>query len=89
MRAEVTQEFAGRIVKGQPATIQDDSDSSQTWKGRVTKTGDQFLPKRAGAGIFDFMPTSDDRVLECQISIDVASGEAGPKFGQKVRVTLE
>ena len=89
VRAEVTQEFARRIVKGQAATIQDESDSSQAWSGRVTKLGDQFLPKRAGAGMFDFMPTSDEPVLECQISIELNAGEPGPKFGQKVRVTLE
>jgi len=31
---------------------------------------------------------SDERVLECLVSIDVAAGETAPKYGQKVRVTL-
>ena len=34
------------------------------------------------------MPVNDERVLECQVSIDLAPGEAPPRFGQKVRVTL-
>ena len=90
VRAEVTQEFARRVVLGKAATIEDEADSQQTWKGRVSKISDQFLPKRqGGTTAFDFMPVSDDRVLECQISIDLAPGEAGPKYGQKVRISLE
>jgi multidrug resistance efflux pump len=90
VRAEVTQEFAGRIAMGKSASIEDEADSTQKWKGSVTKVGDQFLPKRSGTpGLLDFMPASDDRVLECQITIHLAAGEVGPKFGQKVRVTLE
>jgi multidrug efflux pump subunit AcrA (membrane-fusion protein) len=90
VRADVTQEFARRVTMGKAAKIEDEADSSQVWKGRVTKIGDQFLPKRHGGGSpFDVMPVSDDRIIECQISIDLAPGEVGPKFGQKVRITLE
>lgn len=90
VRAEVIQEFARRVSLGKAATIEDEADRSQVWKGRVIKIGDQFLPKRHGGGSpFDVMPVSDDRIIECQISIDLAPGEVGPKFGQKVRITLE
>jgi len=91
VRAEVTQEFARRVTVGKLAKIKDEADAhAPEWNGRVTKIGDQFLPKRHGGNSpLDFMPVSDDRVLECQISIDVGPGEAGPKYGQKVRITLE
>ena len=50
VRAEVTQEFAGRVAQGQAAVIQDESDDNQEWTGKVTKVGDQFLPKRHSSG---------------------------------------
>ena len=89
VRAEVTQEFASRVVKGQSATIVDEADAKQTWKGKVVKVPDQFLPRRLGnTGLVDLMPVNDERVLECQVSIELAPGEVPPRFGQKVRVTL-
>jgi len=89
IRAEVTQEFARRVTKGQPATIVDEADPNQKWTGKVAKVPDQFLPKRLGnTGLLDLMPVSDERVLECQVSIEVGPGEAPPRYGQKVRVTL-
>ena len=89
IRAEVTQEFARRVNKGQSATIVDESDGKQKWNGHVTKVPDQFLPKRLGnTGLLDLMPVSDERVLECQVSIDLGPGEVPPRYGQKVRVTL-
>lgn len=90
VRADVTQEFARRVAMGKSAVIEDEADPTLSWHGRVIKIGDQFLPKRHGGGSpFDVMPVSDDRVLECQISIDLAAGEVGPKYGQKVRITLD
>jgi HlyD family secretion protein len=87
VRAEVTQEFARRVVKGQTATVQDESDSEQKWRGKVVKVGEHFLSKRQGnSGLLDFMPASDDRVLECIISLEPVAEM--PRFGQKVRVTL-
>jgi multidrug resistance efflux pump len=87
VRAEVTQEFARRVVKGQTAIVKDESDSKQEWRGKVVKVGDHFLSKRQGnTGLLDFMPTSDDRVLECIISLEQVAEM--PRFGQKVRVTL-
>lgn len=89
VRAEVTQEFAKGAIVGKHATITDDSDETQSWSGVVTKVGEQFLPKRhGGASLLDLMPVSDERVLECRVSIDTEPGKPSPKFGQKVRVTL-
>jgi len=90
VRAEVTQEFAGRVREGQAATIQDESDDKQKWAGKVTKVGDQFLPKRHSSGsALDIFPVNDDRVLECLVSIDPAPGQAPLRFGQRVRITIE
>lgn len=90
VRADVAQEFAGRIVKGKAAIIQDESDDKQTWAGRVTKVGDQFLPKRQTSGsAVDIFPVNDDRVLECIVSLDLAPGQTGPRFGQKVRIKID
>jgi multidrug resistance efflux pump len=87
VRAEVTQEFAGRVVKGQKATIQDETDDKQSWTGRVTKVGDQFLHKRQSNGsALDIFPVNDDRVLECIVTLDAS--QTPPRFGQKVRITL-
>ena len=89
VRAEITQEFAGRVSQGQLATITDESDNKQVWKGRVTKVGDQFLHKRQSNGsALDIFPVNDDRVLECIVSIDPANGQTAPRFGQKVRITI-
>jgi multidrug resistance efflux pump len=89
VRAEVSQEWARRVAPGQVAKIEDESDSAQRWTGKVELVPNQFLPKRLGnTGLVDLMPVSDERVLECQVSIDPESGKPAPRFGQKVRVTL-
>ena len=89
VRAEVAQEFARRISPGLAAKIEDEADPSQTWTGKVTKVRDQFLPKRPTGGGADFLQASDERVLECLVSIDaVAAGTPLPRYGQKLRVTI-
>jgi multidrug resistance efflux pump len=88
VRAEISQEFANRVKHGAAAKIEDEADRSQTWKGKVIKVGDDFLPKRNTGATVELLAVSDERVLECLISIDVATGETPPKYGQKVRVTL-
>jgi len=89
VRAEVPPEFARRVSEGQVAEIEDEADTTQTWTGKVVLVPNQFLPKRLGnTGLVDLMPVSDERVLECQISIDPEPKKDPPKFGQKVRVKL-
>ena len=93
VRAEVTQEFAGRIHQNQRATIVDESANrpeDPRWTGKVTRVGNQFLPKRHSSGsALDIFPVNDDRVLECIVSLDLDKGQAPPRFGQKVRIRLE
>ena len=76
------------MKNGAVAKIEDEADRSQSWKGKVFKVVDQFLPKRSTGATVDLLTVSDERVLECLISIDVEKGESAPKYGQKVRVTL-
>ena len=88
VRAEISQEFANRVKDGAIAKIEDEADRTLTWKGKVIKVGDQFLPKRNTGATVELLSVSDERVLECLISIDVVKGETPPKYGEKVRVTL-
>jgi multidrug efflux pump subunit AcrA (membrane-fusion protein) len=88
VRAEVSQEFAAGVSEGQVAQIEDEADADQKWSGKVLVVPNQFLPKRLGnTGLIDIMPVTDERVLECQISINKGE-KVPPKFGQKVRVKL-
>ena len=90
VRAEVSQEFAGRVKEGQTATIEDETDDKQQWKGRITKVGDQFLQKRHTSGsAVDIFPVNDERVLECLVSIEREPGKPGPRYGQKVRIKID
>lgn len=88
VRAEVAQEFARRVTLGAVAKIEDEADPTQSWKGKVTKVGDQFLPKRNIGATVDLLTQSDERVLECLLAVEVPPGVAAPKYGQKVRVSL-
>ena len=84
VRAEVEQEFAGRVALGQPALIEDDATASPTWKGKVTRVADWYAPRRSlTQEAFQF---NDVRTLECLVTID--SGQPPLRIGQRVRVTL-
>lgn len=89
VRAEVTQEFARRVKLGMNARVECDYESNQQWKGRVIKVSDQYLPKRqGGGGVSEIMQVSEERVLECLISIEPSKDVPPAKYGQKVKVTL-
>lgn len=88
VRAEVTQEFARRVIVGQSAEVADEADSKQTWKGKVTKVGDHFLTKRTGHSPTDLLQMSDERVLECIVVLEKKNDMKPPRYGQKVRITL-
>ncbi|WP_020473268.1 HlyD family secretion protein [Zavarzinella formosa] len=89
-RCEVNQEFARRVTKGMTGRIEDDADPSLTWKGKVVRIADQYLLKRSGGGAGPDMiqMSSEERVLECILSIELAPNEAPPRYGQKLKVTL-
>lgn len=88
-RCEVNQEFARRVAKGQVGKIEDDSDPTLTWKGKVLRVSEQYLIKRSGGGAGpELIQVSDDRILECVVSIEVGPNDVPPRFGQKLKVTL-
>jgi multidrug resistance efflux pump len=84
IRAEVEQEFAGRVAVGQPASIQDDSSSSETWKGTVASISDWYSHRRSI--LQEPLQMNDVRTLECVITLD--PGQPPLRIGQRVRVHI-
>jgi multidrug resistance efflux pump len=84
IRAEVEQEFAGRVVQGQIASVQDDRIPGATWRGKVTSISDWYTHRRSI--LQEPLQFNDVRTLECIIQLD--PGQPEPKIGQRVRVSL-
>jgi multidrug resistance efflux pump len=84
VRAEIEQEFAGRVAKGQEASIQDDSRAGPTWHGKVIRISDWYTPRRSI--LQEPLQFNDVRTLECIIQLE-PSPEV-PRIGQRVRVSL-
>jgi multidrug resistance efflux pump len=84
VRAEVDQEFAGRVAVGQAARVQDDSTAGPTWQGEVVRVSDWYTQRRSVLP----EPTqfNDVRTLECWVAL--APGRDTPRIGQRVRVTI-
>jgi multidrug resistance efflux pump len=86
IRAEVEQEFAGRLFLGQTALVRDDSTNSTVYRGKVTRLSDWFSHRRSM--LQEPMQFNDVRTLECIITLD-PDEKAPLRIGQRVRVTLE
>lgn len=86
IRAEVDQEYVNRIAVGLTATVTDYSDDAQKWTGKVTFVANQFLPKRDMTALTDLLQQSQERALECRITLD--PGQPLPRLNQKVRVRI-
>jgi multidrug resistance efflux pump len=84
VRAEVEQEFAGRVAVGQLALIQDDSTAGPAWRGKVTRLSDWYTHRRSI--LLEPLQFNDVRTLECIVQID--PGQQPLRIGQRVRVTL-
>jgi multidrug resistance efflux pump len=84
VRAELDQEFAGRVREGQSAVIEDDAPSGQRWTGRVLRVADWYHSRRTI--LKEPAPPLDVRTVECLIEFD--SGQTQPRLGQRVRVTI-
>jgi multidrug resistance efflux pump len=86
VRAEVEQEWAGRVQDGQVATIQDDtsSGSGPAWTGKVVRLSDWMAHRRSI--LPDPSQLHDIRTLECIIALD--PGQPPLRIGQRVRVAL-
>lgn len=85
IRAEVEQEFAGKIALNQVAVIQDDCSSSEiTWRGKVVRISDWFTHRRSI--LLEPLQFNDVRTLECIVELD--PGQPLLRIGQRVRVQL-
>jgi multidrug resistance efflux pump len=84
VRAELDQEFASRVREGQLAVTEDDSVSGQRWTGRVLRVADWYHSRRTI--LKEPAPPLDVRTVECLIELD--AGQAQPRLGQRVRVTI-
>jgi multidrug resistance efflux pump len=84
VRAEVEQEFANRVEKGQVAQIQDDSSAGPSWHGKVVRLSDWYTHRRSM--LQEPLQFNDVRTLECIVQLD--PGQPTPRVGQRVRVTL-
>jgi HlyD family secretion protein len=85
IRAEVSQEFAGRVHVGQPAWIQDDTDATQTWKGKVVRVSRWYTHRRSI--MQEPLQLNDVRTLECIVAFD----DPDPpviRIGQRMRITI-
>jgi multidrug resistance efflux pump len=86
VRAEVEQEFAGRVALGMRARIQDDMTGAGDWHGKVVRLSDWYAHRRSI--LMEPLQYNDVRTLECVIHLDPNS-QSGLRIGQRVRVTLE
>ncbi len=84
VRAEVEQEFAARVAKGQAAFVQDDSNNGPGWRGKVIRVSDWYTHRRSM--LQEPLQFNDVRTLECIVQLD--SEQPTPRVGQRVRVTL-
>jgi multidrug resistance efflux pump len=84
VRAEVDQEFAGRIHEGQPAVIEDDAPTGQRWTGHVLRVADWYHSRRTI--LKEPAPPLDVRTVECLIELD--PGQSQPRLGQRVRAII-
>jgi multidrug resistance efflux pump len=85
IRAEVMQEWAGRIKEGQAAIIEDDTRAGIHWHGKVKHISDWYTHRRSM--LLEPFQYNDVRTLECIVSVD--PGGSPLRIGQRVRVTIE
>lgn len=88
IRAEVLQEFAGKIQIGQAVTIRDDGDLSPAeWHGRVESVSGWFARRRSI--LLEPGQLNDVRTLECIIQVSDAQSQARTlRIGQRMRVSI-
>jgi multidrug resistance efflux pump len=84
VRAEVEQEFAGGVAKGQVADIVDEATGAGHWTGKVEHVSDWFTHRRSV--LLEPMQFNDVRTLECIIRLD--PNQPPLRIGQRVLVKL-
>jgi multidrug resistance efflux pump len=84
VRAEVEQEFAGRVAVGQTAVIHDDTSTGTTWRAKVDRISDWYTHRRSI--VQEPLQFNDVRTLECILELD--PGQPPLRMWQRVRVTM-
>ncbi|HEY1188084.1 MAG TPA: HlyD family efflux transporter periplasmic adaptor subunit, partial [Gemmata sp.] len=85
VRAELEQEFIGRVGPNMRAVITDDTRSdAPTWTGRVARVG-AFVSRKRGP-LFEPGEVNDVRTIECVVTIDGPTD--GLLVGQRMRVRI-
>jgi multidrug resistance efflux pump len=86
IRAEVEQEFAGRVSKGMKARIQDDATGGGEWQGEVIYVSDWYTHRRS----MTLEPLQFNDVRTMEVIIRVKPDPKNPlRIGQRMRVMLE
>jgi multidrug resistance efflux pump len=83
VRAEIEQEYAGKVTLNQVATVQDDTTASMSWRGKVIRISDWYTHRRSV--LQEPFQFNDVRTLECIVALDK---EPGLRIGQRVRVVV-
>jgi multidrug resistance efflux pump len=86
VRAEVLQEWADGLQKGQEVVIEDDTTSAHQWKGKVAHVSDWYTHKRSI--IQEPFQFNDVRTLECIIHITEVPAGKKLRIGQRMRVMI-
>jgi multidrug resistance efflux pump len=85
VRAELQQEFLGRVKPGMKATVRDDArPDSPTWSGTVQSVGHLVAPRKAI--LLEPGEMNDVRTVECVIALDGST--EGLLVGQRMRVRI-
>jgi multidrug resistance efflux pump len=85
VRAELEQEFLGRVRPGQKATVRDEARAdSPTWTGKVLSVGQVVARKRSI--LLEPGEMNDVRTVECVVGLD--GDAAGLLVGQRMRVRI-
>ncbi|MDY3551704.1 HlyD family efflux transporter periplasmic adaptor subunit [Gemmata sp. JC717] len=85
VRAELEQEFIGRVRPGMRATVTDEAQADAPARnGRVVRVG-AFVSRRRGV-LFEPGEVNDVRTLECVVTLDEPTD--GLLVGQRVRVRI-
>lgn len=84
VRAEVSQEFAGRVKEGLAVHVEDEATGQLLGKGTIAEVLDWFLPRRQ----FGVLPTSINTGLTLECVIELREELAPLRFGQRVRVRV-
>ncbi len=86
VRAELEQEYLGRVKAGMKATVTDDARvESPTWRGTVLSVGQVVARKRSV--VFEPGELNDVRTVECVITLE--GNTEGLLVGQRMRVRID